>query len=65
MKKVKMLKSYKSLNPGELAGFEDYEADHLIKQGAAQLVEEAPKAAEEAPKKADKKADKPADKVEG
>jgi len=65
MKIVKMLKSYKSLNAGEQAGFDDYEADALIAQNAAVLVE-LPKPAEE-PKKADKKADKAdkADKAEG
>jgi hypothetical protein len=52
---VKMTKSYKGLNPGEIAGFEEYEADALINQGAA-VAYEPPKAAE--PKKADKKADK-------
>jgi hypothetical protein len=38
MKIVKMTRSYKSLNAGEQAGFEDYEADSLIAQGAATLV---------------------------
>jgi hypothetical protein len=43
---VKLSRSYKGINPGEIAGFDDYEADALIAQGAAELVRviEAPAA---------------------
>lgn len=50
MKHLKMLKHARQLNPGELAGFEDADADALIESGHA--VEYTP----EAPDKAEKKA---------
>lgn len=50
MKHLKMLKHARQLNPGELAGFEDADADALIESGHGE--EYTP----EAPVKAEKKA---------
>lgn len=53
MKLVKLLKYYKGINPGEQAGFEDYEAEHLVAIGAAEYVKPAapaPAPSDKAPK---------------
>jgi hypothetical protein len=62
MKIVKMTLSYKSLNAGETAGFDDYEADSLIAQGAATLVRTIEAAAKPEPRVQVPEGDKPAPK---
>ena len=56
MKAVKMKLYYRGINPGEIAGFDDYEADRLIKLDAAELYKEPePKKADKIEKADDKK----------
>jgi len=39
---IKFLKHYSLYNPGEIAGFEDKEAEQLIKQGIAEKHIDSP-----------------------
>jgi len=39
---LKMTKSYKNLNAGEIAGFEPDEAEHILKHNGGVRVEEKP-----------------------